>query len=374
MVGISFGSKYNGFSSRENALAYGLISALPDLSASQTLMTAARASSAAKRRQGAAGVDNLALERKARLAQQRADNYSRLSAKLETTVRAVERSVEKLHEIRDILIEMRRHIVLAQNPDLSNSQRLRHANEFDRLLGQINIKTRSAGLVGANLIGNSIRDIFASDTITYRTKPDSPASQSVNGVYSASEYVIETSDGTLYFPDIYGSVLQRFPFSDDAEGLLVRDVDQVAFDPVTGAISITRPGEATPFLEGTVRRHGLGVLHSSFYGKFRDPAQLEQALADLDAAAAKLRFNTAVMEGQLGKVTAHRDYNANLIRQHRDMAQSVQTDKMLDQTKDALDDRRREILFAETFNSVLSFDRTGGVVALGLVSMFDFRV
>lgn len=374
MVGVSFSSKYNGFSSLENALAYNLISSLPDLSASRSLMTAARANTAAKRKQAAERPETMALERKARLAQRHAQNYSRLSAKLDMTVRNVEKAVDRLKEFRDILIDMRRRIVLAQNPDLTDSQRLRHANEFDRLVGQLNIKARSAGSVGSNLIGNSIRDIFAGDAITYRTKPDSLVSQTVTGVYSASEYVIETADGTRYFADIYGSILQRFPFSDDGEELLVRDEDLVGFDSATGALSITRPGEGAPFLEGTVRRHGLGVLHSYFYGNFQDPAKLEEALADLDAASAKLRFNTAVMEGQFAKVKAHRDFNAKLVQQHNDLAQSVQIDKMLDETQEALDTRRRDILFAETFNSVLSFNRTGGVVALGLVSMFDFRV
>lgn len=372
MVGI-FGIG-GAFGSRNNALAVSLVSFLPDVAAARSLQAVARATA------GARGVDHgirtgpNTLEGQARLAKQRAADYGRLGFKLESTVKSVERGRDKLVGFKEILSDMRKQITLAQSTTIDDTQRRQHANEFDRLLGVLNTKARSGGSVGGNLIGNSLRDVFAADTLTYKTKPYSPVDHTVTGIFSGSDYQIVDGAGNVYLPDLYGSVLQQFPYVDGDEGELVSADDTVSFDPDTGAISITRAGESTPFLTGTLERKGLGVVHSFLYGNFTDAAKLDEALADLDAASAKLRFNISVIESELAKVTAHRDFNRRLVDDHNVLAVRVEETKRAEESVAGLEAQRRQLLFASTFQSTLSFDRTGGVLAIGAFSLFDFSV
>ncbi|MCG8546744.1 MAG: hypothetical protein MJE12_21325, partial [Alphaproteobacteria bacterium] len=279
------GFDFDSFSTRNAQLGATLFTALPSFSAAQGLRAAARASASALRTRDDAGASDL--ERAARLAKQEARNFGRLSAKLDRTVATVEKASEKLLELKEILADMRKQIVLAQSGTIDDTQRRVHADTFDQLLGKLNIKVRSAGGVAGNIIGSSIRDIFTPDTLTYQTRPDTAVNQTVTGVFSGSDYlIVEDGSGDTFFPDLFGSLVQRFPFADGDSGEIIAADDTVVFDPDTGAISVTRSGEGSPFLTGTLERKGLGVLHSVLYGNFTDEALRDEALADLDAASA----------------------------------------------------------------------------------------
>lgn len=163
-----------------------------------------------------------------------------------------------------------------------------------------------AGFIGTNLIGTSIRDDFDPDEITYQTKPDSPVRNTVSGIFSQSDFFITDGSGDDFYPDIYGSVLTKFPNPNDESGEVVSTDDTVVFDPDTGAISLTHDGEGSPYLDGTLTRKGLGILFSFPYNNFEDDASLNQALGDVDAASATIRFNIGFLEGELAKVSAAR--------------------------------------------------------------------
>lgn len=366
------GFDFASFSSRNAALGASLFSALPNLSASRGLLTAARASAAAQRSRDVEGVDVSNLEGKARLARQRAQDFGRLSGKLDRTVATVEKARDKLLELKEILSDMRKQIVLAQSGTIDDAQRRVHADAFDQLLGKLNIKVRTAGGSNGNIIGSSIRDVFEPQPLTYRTRPNGTFDQSVGGVFSGSDYVITDGVGDKFFPDLFGSQVLKFPFSTTDDGEIIADTDAVVFDADTGAISITHDGDASPFLTGTLERKGLGVLHSVLYGNFTDPALLDDALADLDAASAKLRFNVAVIEGQLTKVTAHRDFNAGLVEEHQGLASKVEQRKTLEETEAAFVAQREQLLFASAFQSSFSFNAGGSLLSLGVSSLFDF--
>ena len=371
-VGV-FGIK-SRFSALKSEANRGLVSLLPNVSSSRNLQGAARANAAALRagQNVRSGVDTL--EGEARLAGQRATAYGRLGSKLTRTVKAVEKAHGKLLEIKEILSDMRKQITLAQSGTIDDTQRRLHANEFDRLLGTLNIKARNGGSVGSNLIGNRIRDVFTPDTLTYKTKPNSPVSQTVKGIYSGSDYQVIDGGGGVFLPDLYGSILKAFPETEGDSGELVSDDDTVDFDADTGAISITRNGESTPFLTGTLERKGLAVLHSFLYGNFTDAAKRDEALSDLDAASSKLRFNIAVLEGELAKVSAHRDFNKKLVADHSTLAGRVEQQALSADSRQGLVAQRQQLLFASAFRSTLSFDRTGGVLAFGTASLFDFKI
>jgi flagellin-like hook-associated protein FlgL len=370
-VGV-FGIK-SRFAELNSEANRGLVSLLPNVSAGRTLQSAARANAAALRAGRNNRIDLNSLDGEARLAGQRATAYGRLSSKLTRTVNAVEKARDKLLEIKDILSDMRKQITLAQSGTIDDSQRRQHANEFDRLLGSLNIKARNAAPVGSNLIGNRIRDVFSPDTLTYKTKPNSPVSQTVKGIYSGSDYQV-IDGGGVFLPDLYGSILQAFPETEGDTGELVAADDTVDFDSGTGALSITRNGESTPFLTGTVERKGLAVLHSFLYGNFTDATKRDEALSDLDAASSKLRFNLAVLEGELAKVSAHRDFNKKLVADHSTLAGKAEQRALTADSREGLVAQRQQLLFASTFRSTLSFDRSGGVLTFGTASLFDFKI
>ncbi len=362
---------FDSFNTLNGQLGLGLFSALPGVATASGLKAAAAANAAAQRANARNATDEPnGIEGEGRLAARRAHNYQRLSGRLDRTVRATERAYDKLLEIKDILIDMRKQIVLAQSDTIDDTQRRKHAQSFDQLLGKLNSKI-SAGGATDNLLGSSIRDIFAPEGITYQTKPDSPVTYTVEGVYSGSDYYITDADGNKFFADIYGSVLQQFPFDDTVPGEVVSVDDTVSYDPETGAISITHAGEADPFLTGTLERKGLGVLHSFLYGNFTDSALRDEALTDLDAASAKLRFNIAVLEGELTKVTAQRDFNTKLVNDHKGLASKVQGQELAANTKQSLEAQHQNLLYASVFQGTLSFDASGTLLSLGLSNIFD---
>lgn len=370
-VGFSGGFSLSDFNKRSSALGLGLVGLLPNASAARGLAAAAHAASAAQRDRQAKPLDLDNIDGKARAARQRANNFNRLQSKLDDVTRRVGKAHDTLVALKGILTAMRKQIVLAQDATIDDSQRRQHANEFDRLLGELNIKVRVAGPVGMNLIGSSIRDIFDPDTLTYKTRPDSPVSQTVTGIYSGSDYFITDGNGDTFYPDLYGSILKKFPEVEGDEGELVSVDDSIVYDPTSGAISLTRSGESTPYLSGTLSAKGLGVVHSAFYDNFTDPARLAEALDDLDSASSTLRFNLAVMETRLARVTAQRDFNERLVDEHRAIANKVETNLSLEATQAALAEQRAALLFGAAFESTLTFDGSGSLVALGVSNLLD---
>ena len=355
-------------------LGFQLFSVLPSASAVSGLKAAAAASAKVQRTKKTQTFDTSGIEAKARQAQRTADNYQRLSSRLDRAVKTVTKSRDTLVEIKTFLSDMRRLIVLSQGDTITDAERRQHADTFDQLLGKLNIKVSISGGIGGNLIGSSIRDIFTPQDVVYQTKPDSQVTQSVSGIYSGSDYTITDGDGTVYFADRYGSQLQQFPFDDSVDPEIINATDAVSFDYDTGAISLTHDGAAAPYVSGTLERKGLGVLHSFLYGNFTDPAKLDEALADLDAASSKLRFNIAVIESQLTKVTAHRDYNAKFIKENQDLVIKVETEKSAELQKAALESQRQQLLYASVFQGTVSFDGSGSLLSLGIQNLVDFQV
>lgn len=361
------------FSSLGGTAGFGLFSLLPSVSAASGLKAAAFASAKVQRGKNAEQIDTSGLGVKANIAERTARNYQRLSFKLDSVVDSVTDARDTLVELKDYLSQMRRLVVLSQSDTITDDERRQHANSFDQLLGKLNIKVASSGGLNGDLIGNSIRDIFSSQEIVYRTKPDSAATQSVTGVYSGSDYTITDGDGNVYFTDRFGATVQPFPFDDNVDGTTIADTDAVSYDANTGAISLTHDGETDPYLSGTLERKGLGVLHSFLYGNFTDPAKLDEALDDIDAASATLRFNITLIESQLTKVTAHRDYNAAFIEENQNLAIKIQSEKSATQQKSALEAQRQQLLYAYAYQGATSFDGSGTLLSLGIQNLIDFE-
>ena len=350
-----------------------LFSVLPDAAAARGLQSAARASAAAARNRPV-DTETRQLQSAARTAKSEAQDLGRITGRLDRVVKTVEKALERLVDIKTNISDMRRQVVTARSTSISDNERHVFADRFDQFLGKLNLRVKTAGFFGTNLIGTSIRDSFEPDEITFQTKPDSLVKKTISGLFSGSDFFISDASGDNFYPDIFGSLLTKFPNPDDETGEIVSSDDTVVFNEDTGALSITRPGAGTPFLDGTVTRKGLGVLHTFLYNDFEDDTSLDRALSDVDNASAKIRFNIGFLKGELAKASAAQSFVEGQIKSKNKFAASVEAQAFGDERRAALEAERRDILFSAAFQGSVGFNRQGGLFKLTAPSIFDFSV
>ena len=249
----------------------------------------------------------------------------------------MERARDKLDEIRLLLVDMRKAVELSQLSTATDEEKRTQANVFDQKLGEINIKVRNFGTLGNNLLGSQFRDVFSADTVSFPVRPNSLRKTALPAFLPGAIYDHETSTGDVFVPDIFGAKVEALPVDINADansGILLLDDDTVTLDNGTGAVSITRNGEGSPVLEGTLERKGLDVLFSPFYKNFLNDTALQNALEDVDSATGTIRFITGIFDGFMGRVGARRDQIANLIKENEKFAQRVETENLRDLLKD----------------------------------------
>ena len=363
-----------GLSSAFSTVGLELFSLLPDAAAARGLSIAA----AAQDRIDTRPVEqDRNIELAARQAERDAKDLSRIKFKLDTVAAIVERARDKLDEIRLLLVDMRKAVELSQLPTATDDEKRTQANIFDQKLGLINIKVRNFGTIGNNLLGSQFRDVFDADTISFPIRPNSLQEDSITGLFAGSDFTI-TQDGTgdVFVPDIFGAKVQSLPISinDDVDdGIQLLDDDTVLLDNGTGAVSITRNGEATPVLEGNLERKGLDVLFSPFYGNFLNDTSLQEALEDVDSATQTIRFITGVFDGFVGRVGARRDQIASRIAENEKFAQRVETENLRAQLLVQAEQQRNALLFSGAFNSTISFSDSG-LLTKTIDNLFDVQI
>lgn len=358
-----------------------LFGVLPASSSVQGLKAAARASASAAR---ANAVDRTpesnAAARKVRETQAKANGLRRVIGGLDRNVNAVKKVLERMDTVRTALSDLRK-TVLQAGTATTDEQRAKQVARFDQLVGEINTTVKYAGTNGVNLIGSTIRDVFQGGEMLVKTKPDSPQQRTIQGTYLGSDFYIETAAGEKHFPNIFGSLLTKIPVTDpEDEGLLLKDASTIAYDRETGAISITPEGESDPVLEGTVRKQGLGVLFSSLYAKFGTEEDRTAALEDIDAAAAKLRFQIGVFEGHLTSVTVSRDSVKSQIAENDRISQRLNVEAMVEKAKAEQMQKRQDLLFSSALQSTLAgANQSGGLLGAaiefgGLGGLYDTKI
>ena len=353
--------------------ATGLFAVLPDAAAARGLQSAARAS-AAVARDKALDLDARSIEAKARTAKKEAQNLGRITNKLNRAVKTIEKALDRLTEIKTNISDMRRQIVTASDASVSIDERRVFGDRFDRFLGDLNIRIKGAGFLGTNIIGTSIRDDFDPDQVNYQIKPDSPENKTLEGIFSQSDFFITDGNGDDFYPDIYGSILTKFPNPAAEDGKVVYHDDSVNYNNNTGEISLTHSGEGTPYLQGTLERKGLGILFSFLYNNFEDDGSLETALSDVDAASATLRFNIGFLEGELAKVRSAQTLVEGKIRERFDFAAVVEAKAMSEKNRAAIVEQRQDLLFQATVQNTLAFNSQGGALTLTSPSVFDLSI
>lgn len=368
------GGGSGGFASAFSTVGLELFSLLPDAAAARGLSAAAAA-------QSRVSIDQIRpdrdLELAARQAEQEAKDLSRIKSKLDAVSSIVNRARDKLDEIRLLLVEARKAVELSQSASATDDEKRTQAAAFDQALGQINIKVRNFGTIGNNLLGSQFRDVFSADTISFPIRPNSLQEDSITGLFAGSDFTItETSTGDVYVPDIFGARVQALPIdinTDIDSGVLLLDDDTIVLDNDTGAVSITRNGEASPVLEGTLERHGLDVLFSPFYENFLTSGGLDDALADVDKATQTVRFLSGVFDGFVGRVGARRDQVSNLIAENEKFAQRVESENLRNILTLQAEQQRNELLFSSALNSTLSF-ADSGVLTTAINSLVDVEI
>tara|TARA_Y100001934_G_scaffold218939_1_gene260346 strand:- start:341 stop:1465 length:1125 start_codon:yes stop_codon:yes gene_type:complete len=363
-----------GLSSAFSTVGLELFSLLPDAAAARGLSIATAAQDRIDTRPAE---QDRNIELAARQAERDAKDLSRIKFKLDTVTAIVERARDKLDEIRLLLVDMRKAVELSQLPTATDDEKRAQANIFDQKLGLINIKVRNFGTIGNNLLGSQFRDVFDADTISFPIRPNSLQEDSITGLFAGSDFTItQNGTGDVFVPDIFGAKVQSLPINinDDVDdGIQLLDDDTVSLDNGTGAVSITRSGEATPVLEGNLERKGLGVLFSPFYGNFLNDTSLQQALDDVDSATQTIRFITGVFDGFVGRVGARRDQISSHIAENEKFAQRVETENLRAQLLVQAEQQRNALLFSGAFNSTISF-ADSGLLTTTIDNLLDVQI
>ena len=363
-----------GFASAFSTVGLELFSLLPNAAAARGLSIAA----AAQDRTSFEPIrQDRDIEVAARQAEQQAKDLGRIKTKLDTVDRLVERARDKLDEIRLLLVDMRKAVELSQLSNATDEEKRTQATVFDQKLGEINIKVRNFGTLGNNLLGSQFRDVFSADTVSFPVRPNSLQEDSITGIFAGSDFTItETSTGDVFVPDIFGAKVEALPVDINADannGILLLDDDTVTLDNSTGAVSITRNGEGSPVLEGTLERKGLEVLFSPFYENFLNDTALQNALEDVDSATGTIRFITGIFDGFVGRVGARRDQIANLIKENEKFAQRVETENLRDLLQRQAEQDRNTLLFSSALNSTIGFSDSG-VLTTAINNLVDVQV
>lgn len=346
-------------------LNQSLFSAVGFASAARTAKVAAVASTS-----GPSGPafspDQARLDARARESTRQVEAYTKLKVKQNRAVKTIQKAVDRLTEMKNILLEARELIVHAQQTG-KTSQELRDlANSFDQKLGKLNLKAKSAGNFGVNLIGASIRDIFEANDLEVPIRPGSLVNVTYTGKFLASDYVVtEDGTGTTFLPNLFGSSLVESPTPEGQDvGTLLQNDDTVSIDYDTGAVSITRNGDASPTLTGTIERKGLGVLHSYFYSNFQDATGRDKALEETDAALSTLRVQISLFQSKLTRADVAVKFSQKQIDENRDTAASIQAEKDGAQRRFQLEEQKRQLLFEKALQGALSYNSQGVGVLL----------
>jgi flagellin-like hook-associated protein FlgL len=360
-----------GFDNNQPSAAFSLINALSRVNIANNVRAAAlaRTSSARKPERNP---NQARLDAQAREATRQVQAFSKLKTRQTNAVKTLEKATTKLGEMKALLLEARELIVRAGDTAVPEDQR-EFAARFDQLIGQINLKAKTAGRNNVNLIGGSARDVFDAQDLEVLTRPGSFNTTSYQGNFLAADYKITDLGGDLFLPNLFGSAVVQFPQPDPNDvGVLLKDDDTVVYDDSTGAVSLTRNGEGTAFLEGTLEKKGIGVLHAYFYDDFQDPTLRDTALADVSQALQTLRTNISLFEAKTTRAQVALEFTIGNIEENRDVVGRIEGEKFAAEQRFVLEQRKSDLLFQQAFNQSAG-GGANNVLLLQQGSIFDFE-
>jgi len=318
--------------------------------------------------------DQARLDARARESIRQVEGFSKLKVRQDRAVKTLEKATERLNEMKTILLEARELIANAQQPGVTARAQGDLANSFDQKLGKFNLRAKGAGNFGVNLIGGSIWDIFGANNLEVQIRPGSLVTTTYQGKFLGSDYVITDGDGNKFLPNIFGSSVVQFPPSSPNEtGLLLKNDDTVAFDHDTGALSVTRAGDGSPTLQGTLERKGIGVLHSYFYGNFEDATLRDKAMEEITAALSTMRVQISLFESKQTQAEVAVNFTKGQIAENRDVAAGIQADQEGAERRFILEEQKRQLLFLRALQSAISYNSSGLSILLQDAASFGFE-
>ena len=184
-------------------------------------------------------------------------------------------------------------------PTSSSTERAAVADEFNTLFDDINAQadgaTQIINYIPTNLIGNADIRNFKTDDLYAKVSTNS-GSVFVEGQYLGADFTVEDSSGFLWHLDEAG---QKFvQYASDGSGTPTgNEISTVgltidSYDPTTGAVTYGGSGS----LSGTLNREGLGIVKSEYYNGFSTDADVQQAIADVDAALSTLGSQGSIIK------------------------------------------------------------------------------
>lgn len=355
------------------SLGFALIGSLSSATQARSLRVAALASQQAPRESVTNASEQARLNAQAREAERTIKGLTRLKSRQKNALNTLTKAREGLEEMKGLLLEAREFLVKADNPETTTENKRIFADKFDQLIGKLNLVAKTSGRNNVNLIGGSARDVFEAQDLEVQVRPDSLVTKTYFGKYLGSDYAITDLSSNLFLPNLFGSAVVQFPPPDpDDVGTLLKDDDVVSYDSASGAVSITRNGDATPTIEGTLEKKGLGVLHSYFYGNFEDQTLRDVALQDVTDALQTLRFNISVFQSQETQAKVSFELSEKLIDEAASTVGRIEGQKFATEQRAALEEQKRQLLFQQAFQT--SFSGAGqGVLLLQQGSLFDFE-
>jgi len=226
---------------------------------------------------------------------------------------AVENGEEQLNDIRAALQRMFSPLEnIANGEDLTVNQ-----EAFDALVTEINT---AADRYGAqfNLVGKTSPPDWEGNELEYAYDL-SPNRATAQGLFSGVDFYLEdNTSGTVWkldrgsdtleeYSEFYGEKTDRYLSTRTA----IRSVD--SYDESSGAITMTvsRDGETTETISGTLKRGGLSVMQSWFYDGFKasdgsvDTAKVEAARSAIRKALDEVDLNAGQLQQVKNQVRVH---------------------------------------------------------------------
>jgi flagellin-like hook-associated protein FlgL len=360
-----------GFDNNAPSAAFSLINALSQVNIANNVRAASLARTSNARRPER-NPNQGRLDAQAREATRQINAFSKLKTRQTSAMKTLEKATKKLGEMKALLLEARELIVKAGQTTVPEDQN-KFAARFDQLIGQINLKAKTAGRNNVNLIGGSARDVFEAQDLEVLTRPGSFNTTTYQGKFLAADYRITDAGGDLFLPNLFGSAVVQFPQPDVNDiGLLLKDDDTVVYDDSTGAVSLTRNGEGAAFLEGTLEKKGIGVLHAYFYGDFEDATLRDTALADVTQALQTFRTNISLFESKQTRAEVALEFTNGNIEENRDVVGRIEGQKFAAEQRFILEQRKSDLLFQQAFN-LSAGGGANNVLLLQQGALFDFE-
>ena len=252
-------------------------------------------------------------ERKASSIEFESDRLVNVKAQMNNVKQAVDNAEEQLDEIRTALQAM-----LSPLQNIENGEDIDvNIEAFDSFVMSINT-TADRYSEQFNLVGNSVAPDWEGNTLDYSFNLTN-GQASVQGVFAGVDFYLEDENaGTVWRFDRGADTLEeRTEFYGDETGQLlstrtgITSVD--SYDAETGAISmtVTKDGETTETMSGTLKRGGLSVMQSWFYNGFKDAdgnvdtAKLTEARDAINKAFEELDLYQGKITAQKNQVDGH---------------------------------------------------------------------